>query len=123
MSPKDERDSAPIEDQEIHIRVIGTTTVVDLPPMVRRTVAEKMGTLLGFIIRSRPPTLLLNFSRVSRIESSGIAACLFAQKECAEFGLRLGVFGVSPQVQRLFTIARIDEFFVFFADEASALAG
>ena len=110
------------EDQEIGFRVVGRTTIVDLPPQVRRAVAEKLGSLLDFIVRSHPPRLILNFKRVERIESSGIAACLFAHREC-QGATHLGIFGISPSVMRLFTIARIDNFFHFYADETEALAG
>jgi anti-anti-sigma factor len=110
------------EDQEIHIRVVGEATVVDLPRMVRRAAAEKLGSLLAFIMRSKPPRLVLNFSQVEQIESSGIAACLYAYKERRGSNNAVILFGVSPGVMRLFKIARIDELFVFCEDEDGALS-
>ena len=111
-----------LEDQEISFRVAGEATVVDLPPIVRRAVAEKLGSILAFILRSRPPQLLLDFTRVRRIESSGIAACLYAHRESSDIATRLGIIGIAPAVMRLFTIARIDVFFEFYEDEEQALA-
>jgi anti-anti-sigma factor len=108
-------------DQEIHIRVVGTATVVDLPAIVRRSAAEKLGSILAFVLRSRPPRLLLNFSEVEQIESSGIAACLYAYKESRGSSTVVVLFGVKPAVLRLFRIARIDRLFQFAEDEAAAL--
>lgn len=110
------------ESPEIRLRTVGTTTIVDLPPEVRGAVAQRLSGLLAFVLRSRPRMLLLNFAGVERIESSGIAACLFAQREAGTSGSRLGICAMSTSVRRLFVIARLESLFTFHESEEKALA-
>lgn len=112
-----------LEDQEIRWRTTAEgATIVELPSQVRKGVAEKLGSILAFLVGARPTRLLLDFSKVERIESAGIAAVLFAHRTAANADAQLGIIGISPSVKRLFTIARIDSFFEFFDSEEAALA-
>jgi len=107
----------------IATRRVADATVVDLPAEVRGTVSEDLAKLVRFLVRQHTPVICLNFSEVIRIESSGIALCLVCRAGVQGYGGRLALIGLSDRVMRLFTIARLHDFFEFFPDVESAVAG
>jgi len=61
--------------------------------------------------------LLLDFSEVSYIDSSGLATLIEYVRECASFSGKLALFGLQKKVRTIFDLVRLNELFVI-ADSA-----
>jgi len=67
--------------------------------------------------------VLLDFTGVSYINSSGIAIIIQMLLEASKAGSRtVGIFGLSPHFQKVFTMVGIQKYAALYSDEASALA-
>jgi anti-anti-sigma factor len=65
--------------------------------------------------------VLLNFSLVEYINSTGIALIVSLLTRAREAGRTLIVFGLSEHYREIFQITRLSDFVQIFPDEASAL--
>lgn len=70
-----------------------------------------------------PDTILLNFSHVSYINSTGIALIVGLLSQARKANHRLVVYGLSDHYMEIFQITRLADFMSIYPDEASALAG
>jgi anti-sigma B factor antagonist len=67
--------------------------------------------------------VLLDFSGVDYINSSGIAIIIQMLLEASKTGVRsIGIFGLSPHFQKVFTMVGINKYAALHSDEAAALA-
>ena len=71
---------------------------------------------------SKTSSLLLDFSAVDYIDSSGLATLIEYVRESAGFNGRLALFGLQKKVRTIFDLVRLNELFVISgtADEAAA---
>jgi anti-sigma B factor antagonist len=67
--------------------------------------------------------VLLDFTDVDYINSSGIAIIIQMLLEAGKGGARnIGIFGLSPHFQKVFTMVGINRYAALHTDEAMALA-
>ncbi len=67
--------------------------------------------------------VLLDFTAVDYINSSGIAIIIQMLLEAGKAGTRtVGIFGLSPHFQKVFTMVGISKYASLHKDEAAALA-
>jgi anti-sigma B factor antagonist len=57
------------------------------------------------------PALVLDFTGVTFIDSSGLATIVEYCRKAAEFGGKFAIFGLSERVRTVFEIVRLDELF------------
>lgn len=69
-----------------------------------------------------PQTVVLNFSEVTYINSTGIALIVGLLAEARKNRCRLVVFGLSDHYTEIFNITRLSDFMTIYEDENSALA-
>jgi len=81
---------------------------------------EVRGVLLDCITRGRD--VLVDLSRVSYIDSSGIASLVEALQSAGKSGIALGLVAISPMALRVFELARLDTVFTIYPDLGAALA-
>ncbi|MEO6845870.1 MAG: STAS domain-containing protein [Chthoniobacterales bacterium] len=67
------------------------------------------------------PKLLLDFSEVSYIDSSGLATLIEYCREAGEFDGRLALFGLAPRVRMVFDLVRLNELFKIGDDLPTAI--
>jgi anti-anti-sigma factor len=67
-------------------------------------------------------TILLDFTKVEYINSSGIALVIQVLMEAANSGQKVAAFGLSPHFQKVFTMVGITKYAGLFPDQAAALA-
>lgn len=77
---------------------------------------------LSPLIAQKTAHILLDLSRVSYIDSSGLAIFIEALQRVMAYGGTLAIFGLGASVRGIFEIARLDQVFQIFPDEASARA-
>jgi anti-sigma B factor antagonist len=67
-------------------------------------------------------SILLDFSKVDYINSSGIALVIQLMIEAAAAGQKVSAFGLSPHFAKVFTMVGITKYAQLFPSEAEALA-
>lgn len=67
--------------------------------------------------------LLLDFSKVDYINSSGIALVIQLLMQASKTGEGVALFGLTPHFQKVFTMVGITKYARLYADEAAASAG
>lgn len=67
-------------------------------------------------------SLLLNFSQVEYINSTGIGLLIGLLAQARQTGSRLIAYGLPSQYIEIFALTRLADFMQIFPDEASALA-
>lgn len=72
--------------------------------------------------RERPDTILLNFSDVGYINSTGIALIVGLLARARQQHIPLRACGLSEHYMEIFTITRLVDFMGLYGDEATALA-
>ena len=75
------------------------------------------------LVSKKVPRILLDFSGVTYIDSSGLATMIEALQRIQGYGGKLAMFGLRDSVRSIFEIARLDQIFTIFPDEAAAVAG
>lgn len=69
--------------------------------------------------QANPATIILNFSDVSYINSTGIALIVSLLAQARKSRRRLVVFGLTEHYSEIFKITRLSDFMSIFPDEAS----
>ena len=78
-----------------------------------------LGTYEG-VVKSRP--VLIDFSKVEYINSSGIALVIQMLMEASKADQTIAAFGLTPHFQKVFTMVGINKYASLLKDEATALA-
>jgi anti-sigma B factor antagonist len=71
---------------------------------------------------SKSNPVLLDFSKVDYINSSGIALVIQVMMEANKSGQRVSAFGLTPHFQKVFTMVGITKYASLYPDEATAKA-
>jgi anti-anti-sigma regulatory factor len=72
------------------------------------------------VVKSRP--VLIDFSKVEYINSSGIALVIQMLMEASKADQTIAAFGLTPHFQKVFTMVGITKYAALHRDEASAIA-
>ena len=75
------------------------------------------------VIAARRPHVIVDLAGVTYIDSSGLAVFIEALQGVQGYGGRFSLCGLRAGVQHIFSIARLDQVFRIFPDQAAALAG
>lgn len=75
------------------------------------------------LIAQKVQRILVDFSAVTYIDSSGLAAMIETLQRIQAYGGKFAMFGLRDNVLGIFKIARLDQIFSIFPDEAAAVAG
>jgi anti-sigma B factor antagonist len=75
------------------------------------------------LIAKKVPRILVDFSAVTYIDSSGLATMIETLQRIQSYGGKFAMFGLRESVKAVFEIARLDQIFRLFPDEAAAVAG
>jgi anti-anti-sigma factor len=74
------------------------------------------------LLKETASTILLDFTHVDYINSSGIALVIQLLIEAANAGQKVGIFGLSAHFNKVFTMVGIHNYAGLFATEGEALA-
>ena len=74
------------------------------------------------LIAEKPKQLVVDLSRVSYIDSSGLAVLIEGMQNVAGYGGKFALAGLQEGVRPIFEIARLDQVFRIYPDVDSALA-
>ena len=108
---------------EIVERRIGDVVIFDLHGQMTLSGEESPQLLsqVRSVVSDGCRKVLLNLSRVSYVDSTGIGEIVGAYTRVAREGGRLSLVGVSARIQELLDTTNISSIIVSFPDEAAAL--
>lgn len=104
------------------IRIVDGVAVLDLEGEVDLYHSPAVRAEIGKLIARQNPSLVINFQKVSYIDSSGLATVIDAFQKMRTFNGKLVLSGLNKPVRSVFEVARLDQYFNIFEDEAAALA-
>jgi len=101
-----------------------TATTLKISGEIDLHASPELRAILQGCAKSRTPCLLLDFTGVEYIDSSGLATLIEYVRESGDFGGRLAIFGLQKKVQTIFDLVRLNELFVITgtAEEAALAA-
>jgi anti-sigma B factor antagonist len=98
------------------------SNVLPLEGEIDLHVSPTIAGALAKMLEKKPKKVVVDLSRVSYIDSSGLAVLIEATQNVQEYGGKLALTGLQETVRTIFEIARLDQFFHIFPDVDAALA-
>ena len=77
---------------------------------------------LASMIAKRPKHVVVDFSGVTFIDSSGLAVLINAMQDVKKYGGKLTLSGINTNVRSIFEMARLDQFFLIDPRDEEMLA-
>jgi len=85
-------------------------------------ISPRVSASLGAMIEEKPPRLVVDLSKVTYIDSSGLAVLIEAMQNVEAYGGKFILAGIQENVRPIFEIARLDQVFIIFPHVDAALA-
>ena len=95
--------------------------IIDLHGEINSSVEMVLNQAYDDAESSQPETIILNFSDVDYINSTGIALIVALLARARKAKRNLAVFGLSEHYQEIFAITRLSDFMQIFTDEGSVV--
>jgi anti-anti-sigma factor len=108
---------------DVVVRSEGDLAVIDLAGEISAQAEDILNEAYEQVSRNNPATVILNFSGVDYINSTGIALILNLLVKAGRSHRRLLAYGLSDHYREIFRITRLADFMRIYKDEASAMAG
>jgi anti-sigma B factor antagonist len=105
---------------EISTRKEEACTIIDLSGEVDIHGTPRLKETLTSLTKEGTPKLLVNLSKVTYIDSSGLGVLVGALKEATKEGGRLVLAGMTRDVKTVFDLTRLAKFFEIYDVEATA---
>lgn len=112
----------PAKTLEAQVRHQSATSVINLHGEINAFAEDVLNTAYAEAESSGADTILLNFSNVDYINSTGIALIVGLLARARKSRRRLLACGLSEHYVEIFEITRLADFMNVFPDEATALA-
>ena len=103
------------------VRNLEQVTIIDLGGEINGLAEQEMEEAYQQAAAFEPSAIVLNFTDVDYINSTGIALIVSVLAQARKDHRTLAVFGLSPHYQEIFQITRLSDFMNIFQDEATAL--
>ena len=85
-------------------------------------ISPEVAESLRAMAAKKPKRIVVDLTKVTYLDSSGLAVLIEGMQSVQEYGGNFAVAGVQESVQHILDIARLDQFFQIFPDVDSALA-
>ena len=82
---------------------------------------ENVPPFLNAVRRENARTVILDFSGVPYLDSSGLGSLVSAYTSCQKSGRRVALTGVNQRVMRVFEITKVEPIFLMFSTVSEAL--
>jgi anti-sigma B factor antagonist len=107
---------------EATVRYMPDLAIIDLSGEINAFAETTINSAYQEAEESDPKAILLNFSAVDYINSTGIALIVGILAQTRKTHRRIITFGLSDHYREIFNITRLSDFMDVFLDELSALA-
>ena len=85
-------------------------------------VSPEVAKSLRALIESKPKQVVVDLTKVTYLDSSGLAVLIEGMQNVQKYGGKFGLAGVQEDVKHVFDIARLDQVFEIYPDVDTALA-
>lgn len=85
-------------------------------------VSPRVSEKLGDIIKAKPTRMVVDLSRVTYIDSSGLAVLIAGMQEVESYGGRFALAGLQENIRSIFETARLDNIFLIYPHVDAALS-
>jgi anti-sigma B factor antagonist len=85
-------------------------------------VSPRVSAGLAAMIAEKPQRLVIDLSKVTYIDSSGLAVLIEGMQNVEAYGGKFILAGIQDNVKPIFEIARLDQVFIIFPHVDAALA-
>ena len=85
-------------------------------------ISPQIAVALRELINAKPKKLVVDLSKVSYIDSSGLAVLIDGMQKVEFYGGKLYLVGLQENLRAIFESTRLDQAFRIFPDVAAALA-
>jgi anti-sigma B factor antagonist len=82
---------------------------------------ENVPPFLNAVRRENARTVILDFSGVPYLDSSGLGSLVSAYTSCQKSGRRVALTGVNQRVMKVFEITKVEPIFLMFSTVSEAL--
>ncbi len=82
--------------------------------------AEVERDVISQLEKSTEERIVLNFAKVQFMSSSMLGKLVKVHKKCQEFKVKLKLCGITPEIQQIFKITKLDKLFDIATDEEAA---
>ncbi|MEY2555195.1 MAG: anti-sigma factor antagonist [Verrucomicrobiota bacterium] len=100
----------------------GSVNIFPLEGEIDLHVSPRVESSLASMIAKRPGHVVVDFSGVTFIDSSGLAVLIKAMQDVKEYGGKLTLAGINNDVRSIFEIARLDQVFLIDPRDDELLA-
>jgi len=107
---------------EAHVRNQPGLVCIDLTGEISAQAEDVLNRVYDEAVNSGPGTILLNFTGIEYINSTGIALILNLLVKAGRAHRKLYSYGLSDHYREIFRITRLSDFMRIFQDEESAMA-
>jgi anti-sigma B factor antagonist len=111
----------PVQTLEAQVRQGSGMPIIDLHGEIDAMAENALNSAYATATSDNPPAVLLNFSAVDYINSTGIALIVGLLAKARKTNCRVLACGLSDHYTEIFEITRLSDFMELFADEGSAL--
>ncbi|MCX5679978.1 MAG: STAS domain-containing protein [Candidatus Omnitrophica bacterium] len=87
---------------------------INSSPMVKKSFDK--------LISQKTPKIVINLSKVTYVDSSGLATLVEILKNMRSYGGRMRLACMSPKIKSLFEITKLEKLFEISADEETAIS-
>src|SRR5438270_5093679 len=84
-------------------------------------VSPEVAASLRTMIENKPKQVVIDLTKVTYLDSSGLAVLIEGMQNVQKYGGRFGLAGVQEDVKHVFDIARLDQVFQIYPDVDTAL--
>lgn len=105
---------------EIAVRREPTLVIVDMVGEIDVNAVPRIRDTLGDLTKAVSPQILVNLSRATYIDSSGLGVLMAARKDTLQGGGRFVLCGMNRDVLMVFELTRLNKFFEIYEDEKRA---
>ena len=96
--------------------------VLSLEGEIDLHVSPSVAATLATMIAGHPARIVVDLSRTTYVDSSGLAILIAAMQKVEEYGGKLTLAGINENVRSIFEMARLDQFFLIYPHVDAALA-
>jgi len=104
------------------IRTVDGISILDLAGEIDLYKSPDVRSEMGKLIGQKSKSVVVNFEKVSYIDSSGLATMIDAFQKIRTYGGKLVLVALAKPVRSVFEVARLDKFFPIYDKEGEALA-
>jgi anti-anti-sigma factor len=104
-----------------NVRKLDDNVIIDLHGPMNALADDALSKAFKEADSFHPDMILLNFSAVDYINSTGIALIVDLLAQARKIHRRVGVFGLSDHYLQIFRLTRLSDFMEVYQNESSAL--